>query len=168
MGEGTRLTRRQVVDGAAATAAAAAVPVSPADARRRSRRARHADVVIVGAGLSGLAAADTVMKAGRAPLVLEARERGGGRTLNHHIGGGKVIEAGGEWVGPTQDRVHAYLRELGLSTYPEYVKGNHIYDFEGTRMTYTESGPTGTAPPDPVILPEIAATVKELDQLATQ
>src|SRR4051794_15798194 len=131
MGGGTRLTRRQVVGGAAATAAAAAVPVSPADARRRSRRARHADVVIVGAGLSGLAAADVVMKAGRSPLVLEARERVGGRTLNHHIGGGKVIEAGGEGGGPTQDPVHAHLRELGPSTHPPDIPGNHGYDLPG-------------------------------------
>src|SRR3954470_7224420 len=156
------LTRRQLVGGAAATATAAALGATPTLA---ARRAPDADVVIVGGGLSGLAAAYTVMKSGRTPLVLEARPRVGGRTLNHPIGGGKVIEAGGEWVGPTQDRVHAYLGELGLSTFPEYIKGNHVYDFQGTRMTYTENGPTGTAPPDPVILPEIAATVTRLDQL---
>src|SRR3954470_18462253 len=157
------LTRRQLVGGAAATATAAALGATPTLA---ARRAPDADVVIVGGGLSGLAAAYTVMKSGRTPLVLEARPRVGGRTLNHPIGGGKVIEAGGEWVGPTQDRAYALIRELGLSTYPEYVTGNHVYAFEGTRMTYTEDSPTGTAPPDPVILAEIAATVQQLDSMA--
>jgi monoamine oxidase len=87
--------------------------------------------VVVGAGLSGLAAAHAVMKAGREPLVLEARPRVGARTLNHAIGGGKVVEAGGEWVGPTQDRVHALIDELGLSTYLQYIEGNHVYAFDG-------------------------------------
>src|SRR3954454_6431240 len=157
------LTRRQLVGGGAATATAAALGATPTLA---ARRAPDADVVIVGGGLSGLAAAYTVMKSGRTPLVLEARPRVGGRTLNHPIGGGKVIEAGGEWVGPTQDRVHAYLGELGLSTFPEYIDGKHIYAFDGARMTYTEDGPTGTAPPDPVVLPDTLQIVARLDEMS--
>jgi monoamine oxidase len=163
---GDGLTRRQLVGGAAAAATAVAVDAAPARAAKRRRSSRRADVVIVGGGLSGLAAAHAVMKAGRNPLVLEARHRVGGRTLNHPIGGGKVIEAGGEWVGPTQDRVHALIGELGLSTFPEYVDGNHIYAFEGTRMTYTESGPTGSAPPDPLVAADLAATIERLDLLS--
>jgi monoamine oxidase len=155
------------VGGAAATAAAAALGATPvAASRTRAAREPDADVVIVGGGLSGLAAAYTVMKAGRTPLVLEARPRVGGRTLNHPIGGGKIIEAGGEWVGPTQDRVHAYLGELGLSTFPEYIDGKHIYAFDGARMTYTEDGPTGTAPPDPVVLPDTLQIVARLDEMS--
>src|SRR3954454_3133929 len=157
------LTRRQLVGGATATATAAALGATPTLA---ARRAPDADVVIVGGGLSGLAAAYTVMKSGRTPLVLEARPRVGGRTLNHPIGGGKVIEAGGEWVGPTQDRVHAYLGELGLSIFPEYIDGKHIYAFDGARMTYTEDGPTGTAPPDPVVLPDTLQIVARLDEMS--
>jgi monoamine oxidase len=101
-------------------------------------------------------------------LVLEARDRVGGRTYNHPIGAGKIIEAGGEWVGPTQDRVHAYLSNLGLSTFPEYIVGNHIYDFEGTRLEYQETGITGTAPPDPAVLPEIVTTIAQLDALSRE
>src|SRR3954470_6229299 len=157
------LTRRQLVGGAAATATAAALGATPTLA---ARRAPDADVVIVGGGLSGLAAAYTVMKSGRTPLVLEARPRVGGRTLNHPIGDGKIIEAGGQWVGPTQDRVHAYLDELGLTTFPTYISGNHVYDFDGTRLTYTEDGPTGTAPPDPVVAADLVKVVAQLDQLS--
>jgi monoamine oxidase len=163
------LTRRGLLGAAAAGAAATAVP---AEARRSPRtRRRVADVVVIGAGLSGLAAATDVMAAGRSVVVIEARKRVGGRTLNHHLGAaypGKVIEAGGEWVGPTQDRVHARMKDLGLTSYPTYITGNHVYLFEGTRMTYTEDGPTGTAPPDPLIVGEVAATIAQLDQLATE
>jgi monoamine oxidase len=158
------------VGAAAATVAAAAEAAPGAEARRKrrrpKRRVRRADVAIVGGGLSGLAAARAITRTGRSCVVLEARARVGGRTLNHPIGGGKVIEAGGEWVGPTQDRAYALIKELGLTTFPEYIEGNHIYAFEGTRMTYTEDGPTGTAPPDPVILAEIAGTVQQLDTMA--
>jgi monoamine oxidase len=168
---GQGLTRRRLIGGAAAAGAAGALPV-PADAavRRRTSKGRsaRADVVIVGAGLSGLAAARSVVGAGRSTIVLEARTRVGGRTLNHPIGGGKIIEAGGEWVGPTQDRVHALIDELGVSTFPTYIEGNHVYLFEGTRMTYTEDGATGTAPPDPLTLADTVATIQQLDTMATQ
>ena len=66
--------------------------------------AREADVVVIGAGLAGLAAARALVAAGREVVVLEARDRVGGRTLNHDIGGGKVVELGGAWIGPSQDR----------------------------------------------------------------
>ena len=61
-----------------------------------------ADVAMVGAGLAGLSAAEALSDAGRSVIVLEADERVGGRTLNHDLGDGKVVEVGGQWVGPTQ------------------------------------------------------------------
>src|SRR5947209_6067916 len=163
------LTRRRLIGTGAAGAATAALPGS---ARARTRRIdaiapERADVVVVGGGLSGLAAARTVAAAGHSVLLFEARNRVGGRTYNHPIGGGKVIEAGGEWVGPTQDRVHAYIKDLGLSTFPEYIVGNHIYQFGGTRLTYQENGPTGTAPPDPLVAEEIVSTIALLDSMST-
>ena len=59
-----------------------------------------ADVVVVGAGLAGLAAARALTAQGASVAVLEARDRVGGRTLNHDLGDGKVVEVGGQWIGP--------------------------------------------------------------------
>ena len=68
---------------------------------------REVDVVVVGAGLAGLAAARALVAAGREVVVLEGRDRVGGRTLNERVGDGDadVVELGGQWVGPTQHRL---------------------------------------------------------------
>ena len=60
----------------------------------RGGKTREADVVVVGAGLAGLTAARRLTEAGLEPVVVEARDRVGGRTLNHEIGDGKVIAVG--------------------------------------------------------------------------
>ena len=57
---------------------------------------------MVGAGLAGLSAARAIRKAGRSVVVLEARDRVGGRTLNEKLGKGEVVEIGGQWVGPAR------------------------------------------------------------------
>jgi monoamine oxidase len=74
--------------------------------------AESVDVLVVGAGLAGLTAARDLKAAGRSVLVLEARDRVGGRVVNRDIGDGKVVEMGGEYAGPTQDRVLALAAEL--------------------------------------------------------
>ena len=58
---------------------------------------------------------------------LEARDRVGGRVLNHRLSGGSVIESGGAFVGPTQDRILALARELDVPTFKEYAAGNNVY-----------------------------------------
>jgi monoamine oxidase len=71
-------------------------------------------VVVVGAGLSGLAAARALVAAGHEVVVLEARDRVGGRTEGGHLGDGTPIELGGQWIGPTQNRMYELVDELGL------------------------------------------------------
>jgi monoamine oxidase len=56
--------------------------------------AHEREFVVVGAGLAGLRAARDLAGAGRDVLVMEARDRVGGRTLNEPIGDGKVVEGG--------------------------------------------------------------------------
>ena len=103
--------------------------------------ARETDVVIVGAGLAGLAAARRLAASGVDCLVVEARDRVGGRTLNHSIGDDKIVEVGGQWVGPTQTRVLELIRELGLETFPTYQRGEHVVEYEGELQRYTGTIP---------------------------
>src|SRR4051794_18396410 len=113
------LTRRELVGGAlagAALAAAGAGPAAAAAPTQRRRRTRRADVAIVGAGLAGLTAARRLVAAGRSVVVLEARERVGGRTLNADLGGGRVSELGAQFIGPTHDRGAALAKAGGGHT----------------------------------------------------
>ena len=100
-------------------------------------------------------------------MVLEARDRVGGRVWNHDLGGGQVSERGGTFVGPTQDYLLALAGELAVGTFPTYDTGDDVYVADGQRMTYSDSGPLGTAPPDPLTLAEITADVELLDQMST-
>ena len=69
--------------------------------RRKLLSMENVDVVVVGAGIAGLTAARRLQQEGRSVVVLEARDRVGGRTLNHTFADGTVVELGGQWVGPT-------------------------------------------------------------------
>jgi monoamine oxidase len=178
--EGGRVTRRGFVAGTLATGAAAALPASAEARKRHKPKPKHkhkhkpvtlphrADVVVVGAGFAGLTAARLIEQAGRSVIVLEARERVGGRVWNHDLGNGEVSERGGTFVGPTQDRVLALMSQLGIGKFPTYDDGNDLYVADGTRLTYSDTGATGTAPPDPVILADLALAVSNLDSMAGQ
>ncbi len=123
---------------------------------------QSADVLVVGAGLAGLTAARDLAAAGRSALVLEARDRVGGRVVNREIGGGNIVEMGGQWAGPTQDRLLALAAELGVATFPTYDTGQKVLHFSGRRGTYT-----GTIPRiNPVVLADIGRAQARLESLA--
>jgi monoamine oxidase len=139
------ISRREALAGAAA-GATAAVLADPVAAGARSRRAgagHRTDVVVVGAGLAGLSAAADLVAAGHAVIVLEARDRVGGRTLNHSLGG-EVVEVGGQWVGPGQDRILARARAHGIRTFKTYTTGAQVFDYAGSQTHFT-----GLIPPLP-------------------
>lgn len=161
--DGQRIGRRSVLGGLAAGAGMAAVPGVATAATTRGRLPDRAEVVVVGAGISGLTAARDLRRRGVDVLVVEARDRVGGRVLNHHLRAGGVIEAGGAFVGPTQDRILALADDLGAETFPEYVEGQNVYVKDGRRSTYT-----GTVPFDPLILPDAALLQLQIDQWAAQ
>ena len=105
----------------------------------------RADVVVVGAGLAGLSAARCLVDAGWDVLVLEARDRVGGRTHSVVEVGGTLIEHGGQWVGPTQERVLALIEEFGLGTFPQPSDGDNLQFTGGTLLRYQGAIPTGDA-----------------------
>jgi monoamine oxidase len=156
-----RLTRRRLLGTALAGGAASALPV--ATARAATATAKQADFVVIGAGLAGLTAARTLVKAGRSVLVLEARDRVGGRTLNRDLGFGKVTEVGGQFVGPTQNRIIALADELGVKRFPGYNPGQSVYIANGLVSRYD-----GDIPPDPLGLADLAQAVTRLDDMSTR
>src|SRR3954447_18479868 len=166
----TETTRRRFVAGALATGATAALPGAAEAKKHKTKKKRHrtrtADVCVVGAGFAGLTAARDLVKAGKSVVVLEARGVVGGRVQNHELGGGQVSERGGTFVGPTQDHVLDLAQQLGVDKFDTYDTGDNVYMADGRRSTYSDTGPTGTAPLDPTILPELALVVQQLDSMA--
>jgi monoamine oxidase len=120
------------------------------------------DAVIVGAGLAGLTAARELVGAGREVVVLEARDRVGGRTLNHTLSDGTVVEVGGQWIGPTQLRMAKLVADLGLETFPTYNEGEHILRFGTSLGRYR-----GTIPRiSPIVLADMGRAQSRFDRLA--
>lgn len=100
----------------------------------------QADVVVVGAGLSGLVAARELARAGHRVAVLEARERVGGRTWTIPVGA-RRYDIGGQFVGPTQDRVRALAAGFGLKLQKVYSEARHIWELRDKRIEFSGSLP---------------------------
>ncbi len=92
----------------------------------------EADVIVVGAGLSGMIAARSVLGAGLRPLVLEADSRVGGRILTEEVLPGVPVELGAQWIGDTHHRMFRLAAELGVETFAQYDDGETSYDLGGS------------------------------------
>lgn len=102
---------------------------------------RECQVVVVGAGFSGLSAARHLARSGVDVLVLEARPRVGGRSWTDGSGAHR-FDRGGQWIGPTQHRLQALADEQGVTTFPTYTTGSAVELREGWRTRYTGMIPT--------------------------
>jgi monoamine oxidase len=97
---------------------------------------READVCIVGAGLAGFTAARRLSQAGKSVVVLEARDRVGGRVWTRTSTTGVPVDMGGCFIGPDHERMHALTKEMGVTTFPTHVKGDNILATGGKVRRY--------------------------------
>jgi monoamine oxidase len=112
-----RFSRRRILGGGSALLVGAGLEGN-AFAAPAARGTLRADVCVVGAGYAGLSAAYRLKQAGARVIVLEARNRVGGRSLSAPMKDGGWIDFGGQWVGKYQDRFYALIKEMGGETYP--------------------------------------------------
>jgi monoamine oxidase len=130
-----------------------------------SKHNSEVDVTIIGAGLSGLSAGQALVDANKTIMILEARDRVGGRVENFQLRNGGVTELGAAFVGPTQDHVLALARELGLEVFKEYDYGSNLLSLQDQIIPYSSDGgalPTVDADTTAVI----ASALTELDTMA--
>lgn len=122
------------------------------------------DVVIVGAGPSGLTAAWELQKAGKTVAVLEARDRVGGRTWSETMDGA-TIEIGGQWISPDQTALYSLISELGIETFERYREGKSIYrTAQGEVISYEGED----FPVAPSTVQQMQKLVDVLNELAAQ
>ena len=119
------------------------------------------DTIIIGGGVSGLVTARALQGAGKKILVLEARNRLGGRTWSKKLGKA-TFDYGGQWIGPTQLRVNRLVKELDIEIFPTYHKGLKVLDHRSRISTY--KGTIPSLAPHKLILLQLAIT--RIDRLA--
>ena len=121
-----------------------------------------ADVVVVGAGLSGLTAARELRKNGLRVHLLEARARTGGRMIRQTTRTGAVIDLGGQWGGETHHRFENLAKELGIERFPSYYDGQGVLMWDGQRVV----ADMATSPSRSVLLFEADQIQQSEDQVA--
>ncbi|KAG8589729.1 hypothetical protein GDO81_006509 [Engystomops pustulosus] len=104
------------------------------------------DVIVIGGGISGLTAAKLLVESGLNVVVLEARDRVGGRT--HTIRNKEVqyVDVGGAYVGPTQNRILRVAKELGIQTYKVNVQQRAIHHVRGRTCAFHGAFPPSWNP----------------------
>ena len=92
----------------------------------------EADVIVVGAGLSGLYAAKLLRAEGLTVAVVEARDRVGGRILSQQLANGTTVDLGAQWIGPGQQRIYALVQAYGLKMGKTHTRGDAVVGFGQT------------------------------------
>jgi monoamine oxidase len=124
----------------------------------------EADVIIVGAGLSGMIAARKLLDAGLKPLILEADERVGGRILTQDVMPGLPVELGAQWIGDTHERMFRLAAELGVETFAQYDEGETSYELAGSGVLRENEFHARFANE----LAELERVLRHLDELAAE
>jgi monoamine oxidase len=125
----------------------------------------EADVCVVGAGFAGMSAAWRLHQAGLTVVVLEARERVGGRTWTVYLDDGTHIDRGGAWFGPGQDRSYALAEEMGRTTYRQYAEGENVFVNNGRPIRYAGTVPVRM---NPLALASVGIAMKRIDRMSRE
>jgi monoamine oxidase len=159
----SKFSRRQVIGGGSALLIGASLE-GTAQAVAAAKGRLQADVCVVGAGFSGLTAALRLKQGGARVIVLEARNRIGGRSLTAPIKGGGWIDLSGQWVGPDQNAYYGLIKEVGGETYKSYDTGTSVQRSTLDPNVFLHIGNeiTGTYPGSE----QIEAAYKKVDDLA--
>jgi monoamine oxidase len=124
----------------------------------------EADVCIIGAGYAGLTAARRLQQHAQSVVVLEARDRVGGRIWTYQLTDGTPIDRGGAWLAPKHDAIFGLAREVGVTTYKTWVEGAHLLVGGGRTRRYT-----GLIPKiSPLAVATIALAQTRIDRMAKQ
>lgn len=126
--------------------------------------AAQTDVVVVGAGLAGISAARALEAAEHSVIVLEARDRVGGRTWAKQLSNGFTIDVGGQWVGPGQDHILALIDELDIPLHPTYDTGDNLSVLAEGQEPKRFAGDTFGLPPHALL--DVLAAQKRLESMA--
>ncbi len=122
------------------------------------------DIVIIGAGYAGIAAAKKLHETVKDFIVLEARDRIGGRTLTEVIECGAIIDFGAAWIGPTQYHVWNWVKETNTETFDTYDTGKNILSYKNKISTYK-----GVIPKiDPISLIDLGLAINKINKLSKQ
>lgn len=155
------MSRRNVVVGGAGLGLVAASGALTACASHDD--VGKADVIVVGAGLSGLCSARELVRRGKETLVLEARDHVGGRMVRKSVSEGGWIDLGGQWIGPTQSNILALAESFGIKHFDSYATGRTAVDYGGGFSTID-----GPFPPVNPLPPLSSADVAEANRVWTQ
>jgi monoamine oxidase len=120
-----------------------------------------ADVAVIGGGFAGVRAAAVLKAGGASVLVLEARDRLGGRTYTRELGGA-AFDFGGQFIGPGQPRMYQLVKDFGLALAPTPVAGKRVLELGGKTTTYA-----GTIPfINPLKLLPLHLILKRIERLS--
>lgn len=97
----------------------------------------HYDFIVIGAGYAGLTATRKLLQANKKVLLLEARDRVGGRVYTKTLDDGSYVDLGGAWVGPTQDKLYELAREFGVETFKTWDTGKSTFNYKGKTKRYS-------------------------------